>query len=493
MTTVLPYLRQSQRRPGETAETSLSLEQQAQSIEAWAKAHGHTLLPAIVDHDETGRTLARPGMIALRANAAERPGVIIAVYKYDRFARNVIGQELAVQELEAAGCTVVSITEPAGKLSRQMHGVFAEYLSDQLSERVTAIRERSARRGNYTGALPPFGYRRAIEETLPDGRVRRVGPCEPDPATVDLARELFDRFVAGETAYAICKDLTARGIRTNRGGVWTVGALEKLLRNPFYIGQITHHGEVVADGNHPAIIAPDVWAAVQARFSRRVPMKRATEHGETSWCAGLIVHACGARAYLQVQDGQPRRDGSVPRYVKFVCRTQPETEPCGLRPMILSRDKVEAAARAALAADLGRIVSLDEAVSAAQLAAGGRDVERRRAALADRRRLAERRRDRVRELWIAGEDPLPVWQAEQARYAAELAAIDAELAALPAAPDRDAFAQAAATLGSIAGVIAVASSADLRAILETVGTVVYGPDGVWIRYVPPFDSFIGQG
>ena len=114
------------------------------------------------------------------------------------------------------------------------------------------------------------------------------------------------------------------------------------------------------------------------------------------------------------------------------------------------------------------------------------------AELADRRRLAERRRDRVRELWIAGEDPLSVWQAEQARYAAELAAIDAELAALPAAPDRDAFAAAAATLGSIAGVIAAASPADLRAILETVGTVVYGQDGVWIRYVAPFDAFVPE-
>jgi len=36
------------------------------------------------------------------------------------------------------------------------------------------------------------------------------------------------------------------------------------------------------------------------------------------------------------------------------------------------------------------------------------------------------------------------------------------------------------------------SIADLRAILETVGTVVYGPDGVWIRYVAPFDAFVPE-
>lgn len=490
MTTVLPYLRQSRARPGESAETSLSLEQQSAAIASWAAANGHTLLPPIVDHDETGRTLHRPGMIALRANAAERPGCIVAVYKYDRFARNVIGQELAVQELEAAGVQVVSITEPAGKLSRQMHGVFAEYMSDQLSERVTAIKERSALRGDYTGGRPAFGYRRAVEETMPDGRVRRVGPIEPDPDTVDVAREVFARFAAGESTYALCRDLTARNVRTSRGGVWTVGVLEATLRNPFYVGKITHRGKVVADGKHPAIIGPDVWAAVQARFARRVPMKRETDHGETSWCAGLIVHACGARAYLVAQNGQPRQDGSVPRYMKFVCQSQPSATQCGLRPMILSREKIEAAARQCLAADLGRLVSLEMAVSAAQRAAGGRDVERRRAALADRRRLVERRRERARELWLSGDDPLSAWQAEQARFAEELAEIDAEDAALPTAPDVHAFAAAAATLGSVAGVIDMAAPADLRAILETVGTVVYGPKGISVRYLPPFNSFV---
>ena len=491
MTTVLAYLRQSRARPGESAETSLSLEQQAASIEAWAKANGHTLLPPIVDHDETGKTLNRPGMTALRANAAERPGCIVAVYKYDRFARNVIGQELAVQELEAAGVHVVSITEPPGKLSRQMHGAFAEYFSDQLSERVTAIKERSALRGEYTGSRPIFGYRRAHEETLPDGRVRRVGPIEPDPATVDVARELFARFASGETTYLLCKDLNARGIRTSRGGIWTIGVLEALLKNPFFIGKSTHKGKVVADGKHEPIIDPETWAAVQARFARRVPMKRETDHGETSWCAGLIVHACGARAYLLAFNGQPRQDGTVPRHMKFVCRTQPSTEQCGVRPMILSREKVEAAARHCLAADLGRIVSLDEAVKRAERAAGGRDVERRRVALADRRRLVERRRERARELWLSGDDPLDAWKAEQARFAEELAAIDAEDAMLPAAPDVHAFAAAAATLGSVAGVIDLA--ADLRAILETVGTVVYGPEGVRIVYLSPFAAFVGGG
>lgn len=197
--------------------------------------------------------------------------------------------------------------------------------------------------------------------------------------------------------------------------------------------------------------------------------------------------ACGARMYLV---GWKDRGGVA--HPTFMCRSNTDVTRCAVAHRTVRRHKLETMVKQALAYDLSGVVSVEDALREAEKAAGGRNTEKARTALAKRREAAERRRDRVRELWIAGEDPLPVWQAEQARYAAELAAIDAELAALPAAPDRNAFAAAAATLGSIAGVIAAASPADLRAILETVGTVVYGPDGVWIRYVPPFDAFVPE-
>jgi len=49
---------------------------------------------------------------------------------------------------------------------------------------------------------------------------------------------------------------------------------------------------------------------------------------------------------------------------------------------------------------------------------------------------------------------------------------------------------AAATLGTIAGVIDLAAPADLRAILETVGVVIVSAAGVRIQWEPVFRSFV---
>jgi len=474
VTTVLAYLRQSRARPGESAETSLSLEQQSAAIEAWANANGHTLLPPIVDHDETGRTLHRPGMIALRANAAERPGCIVAVYKYDRFARNVIGQELAVQELEAAGVQVVSITEPGGKLSRHILSAIAEYQSEQHGERLADIKAAQAARGIYPFPRVPYGWRRDKSEIL------------IHDAEAAIVREMFGRVLSGDTLYQIARDLERRGVPTQRGAAWSIQALRQMAHNPAYGGFIRHRGRIVAEAvNLPPIIDRATWEAVQTILG-----KRAKTRGETnvsSWLNGLVLHQCGERMYLSgnVVDGR--------MHAAFVCRRAHMAGGCPEpKPTVRAR-KLEPLARQALAADLGRIVSLEDAVKRAERTAGGRDAQRARADLAKRRAAVERRRARARALWLDGSDDLAAWREESARFAAELAAIDADEAALPAAPDPTIYAAAARRLGDVAGVIAVAADDDVRAILETVGTVVYGPEGVRVSYISPFDAFVGEG
>jgi DNA invertase Pin-like site-specific DNA recombinase len=61
----IAYVRQSRGRQGEDEDSSLSLTQQEASIAAWAVANGYELLPPIKDHDETGRTMHRPGFDSL--------------------------------------------------------------------------------------------------------------------------------------------------------------------------------------------------------------------------------------------------------------------------------------------------------------------------------------------------------------------------------------------------------------------------------------------
>lgn len=81
---------------------------------------------------------------------------------------------------------------------------------------------------------------------------------------------------------------------------------------------------------------------------------------------------------------------------------------------------------------------------------------------------------------------MPGWQAEQAKYDAAIAEIDAEEAALPAAPDPERYRRAAEVFTSVADIITDDRTDDgLRPILEAVGTVIVGERGVSVRYEGP--------
>ena len=62
-----------------------------------------------------------------------------------------------------------------------------------------------------------------------------------------------------------------------------------------------------------------------------------------------------------------------------------------------------------------------------------------------------------------------------------------------ALPNADIRRRLARALGVSHLDLLVAAGEITSAELGTVAGVVYGPDGVWIRYVPPFDAFIGRG
>ena len=84
---LIPYLRQSLARVGETRDSSLSLEAQLQIITDWGESNGYAVEPAIRDHDVRGDDPLRPGLSEMADRA--QPGVTIAVYRWDRLARDV--------------------------------------------------------------------------------------------------------------------------------------------------------------------------------------------------------------------------------------------------------------------------------------------------------------------------------------------------------------------------------------------------------------------
>lgn len=491
---VAAYCRQSKAREGERPDTSLSLDAQEAQIRGYAERHGLALVAVVRDHDELGADPGRPGLAELTALVEAGRIDRILVAKWDRLARDVWLQESLVRGFARRGVTVQSITEASDKIARVLYGAFAEVWRDQHSERIAAVRRAQAQRGQHIGSHAPYGFRRAGTRlaTLPDGTVaeRPSGPLVPDPREAPVLIELYERVDAGEPLFAIAGDLARRLAPTKRGGPWTVTTIRRILRNPASCGDVVYHGTVVARDAHPAIVSRALWERVNARLDREAPIRRQSPHALASWCEGLVEHACGRRLYLVPIQGKPRRDGSRVIYPNFACRLLYEATRCGVRPAMISARRLEDAVRLCLAADLAGRLALPEAIACAREAAGGRDVERARRALEERRRRAERRHHRARERWLAGREPLAWMDEEDERYAAELAAIAAELAALPALPDPGQYAAAAARLDALAAALAAASHDALRALLVETGVAVVGPDGVTLRWRPPYREFI---
>lgn len=73
------------------------------------------------------------------------------------------------------------------------------------------------------------------------------------------------------------------------------GQLHHILTNPIYAGRIRHKGKVF-DGQHPAIIEPVRWDAIQEKLSGSAAKARKTkQHRDPSPLAGKIVDELGER------------------------------------------------------------------------------------------------------------------------------------------------------------------------------------------------------
>nr|WP_264306220.1 recombinase family protein [Rhizorhabdus wittichii] len=93
----------------------------------------------------------------------------------------------------------------------------------------------------------------------------------------EIVRRIFTRHVELGSIRELAEELEATGVRSKLrtmqdgrvvgGTPYSDGALAYLLRNVLYIGNI-RHGDQVYDGEHQAIISPELWEANQQLFAK---------------------------------------------------------------------------------------------------------------------------------------------------------------------------------------------------------------------------------
>jgi len=190
------------------------------------------------DDGHTGAKLQRPGLDALRDQAARAAFDVVLVSAPDRLARNYVHQMVILEELERYGISVVFIDRPSSDdphehLVTQIRGAVAEYERTLIADRMRRGRQAKLRAGRllpWTNA--PFGYRVHPE------RPRDPALVEIDETAAAVVRELFQAYADGEaTLHALAVRLTARGIASPTGRrFWSATSVRAILCNPAYIG-----------------------------------------------------------------------------------------------------------------------------------------------------------------------------------------------------------------------------------------------------------------
>lgn len=247
-----------------------SLHAQREACEAYIASQRHegwkALPQAYDDGGFSGGSMERPGLKRLLADIQAGLVDIVVVYKVDRLTRALGDFARMVEAFDAKGVSFVSVTQAfnttssMGRLTLNVLLSFAQFEREVTGERIRDKIAASKKKGLWMGGFVPMGY-------AANGRTLAI--VEADAAII---RRIYARFLGLGSILRLKEELDRDGVTTraftsasNRSWgsrPFSVGHLRLILTNPIYVGEIAHKGERFK-AQHPAIVAPETFAAVQ--------------------------------------------------------------------------------------------------------------------------------------------------------------------------------------------------------------------------------------
>jgi DNA invertase Pin-like site-specific DNA recombinase len=239
------YIRVSTQRQGE----GVSLEAQKSAIEQCAQQRG-LLITEWFQELETASKAGRPVFNNMTGRLKRGHAEGLVVHKLDRSARNLRDWN-TVSELMDHGIAFHIATEPidfstrGGRMTADFLAVIAaDFSRNQREETIKGLNGRLKQ-----GLFPfkaPLGY-------LDQGKGQPKTPC---PERAPMIQEMYELYASGEYSLkSLQVEMELRGLRNHHRTALSLHGIEKILSNPFYLGQIliARTGETF-DGIHEPII-----------------------------------------------------------------------------------------------------------------------------------------------------------------------------------------------------------------------------------------------
>lgn len=484
------YIRYS----SENQRDGYSVEYQEEECRRFLAAEGYEVARVYVDEALTGRTAdKRTAFFELLSDVRSGEYDAVAVYKFSRFARNLMEATLYRQQIEKHGARLLSAMEriddttPEGRMMRNIIMAMDEYYSENLATFVQSSMHTAAKKGRYLGGEPPYGYE------IRDGGFA----VREDEAAV--VRRAFALRASGMLPADILRTFRSEGVRGRAGKPLTQQLLNKIFRAEKYVGvyeyAVRGYEPVRIEGGMPAIVDRETWDAVQAAVDATVASR-----GRPKPRARRNVYPLTGRAFCGLC-GEPFTGNSKGNGLAYyTCRGQSKLSACSCGSV--KKEELEGYVFGKVGELILREDVLEGIASVVEERLGSEGVaeaiggELRE--LRSRRKEAERRLSSLVDLLLDGSIPKAVLEAKSAPLKEELELLDGEIRTKEYAASNAVTREGILSfLRDMAGSLGSSDPAVLKAMASAfVDRIEIWPDRVDVRLTvnpPPLGDRVNGG
>lgn len=287
---VVTYARVSTK---EQEKEGYSISAQIKLNKEYVQKNGHVIVKEFVDV-ESAKKAGRKNfneMVEFIGQHKEVGGVVC--HKVDRLCRN-FKDYITIDDF---GIKLLFVTEDfpdtaSGKLTFGFKVLLAKNYIDNLREEVKKGMLEKAEQGGYPGRVP-VGYVNNTE----------THSVEIDPEKTNFVRQLFEWYASGNHSLVqIREKCIEAGFRyRNSEKRISKSSIERILKNPFYMGKFTWDKKVY-QGKHPPIVSRELFEAVQEAFRNH---NRPRQKKRDFAFRGLLTcRKCGCSITAEIKKGR---------------------------------------------------------------------------------------------------------------------------------------------------------------------------------------------
>lgn len=263
-------------------EQIISLETQKAHYEKYIRSNDEWEFAGLYyDKGITGtKKECRDGLISL-VKACEDGRIDLVITKsISRFSRNTMDCLELVRKLLDLNVAVIFEKENIhtgnmeSELMLSVLSSLAESESVSISDNIKWSIQKRFQNGSFIIVYPPYGY------TNVNGEMVIV------PEQAEVIKQIFIDTIAGKSTRTIANDLNKRGITSKRGGKWTPGTINAIIRNEKFTGDVIfqktytdsrfirhindgEYNQYLYKGHHEAIVSHEVYEKANAVINQR--------------------------------------------------------------------------------------------------------------------------------------------------------------------------------------------------------------------------------